>query len=70
VHGPVFSRILERKGRLEMGLLKLFGSAPGFLSIGVIAADFRDDRTIPEMREEWIMVVICEERESEQAMQL
>ena len=33
-------------------LLKLSGSAPGFLSIGVIAADLRDEGTRPEVREE------------------
>lgn len=48
-------------------MLKLFGSAPGFLSIGVIAADFKDEGTIPEVREECIMLVIREAREGKQA---
>ena len=37
--------------------MKLLGSAPGFLRIGVIAADFRGDGTVPEMREGWIFAV-------------
>ena len=55
-----FSRIFERKGRVEIWqrLLKLLGSAPGFLRIGVIAADLRGDGTVPKIREEWIIAVI------------
>lgn len=48
-------------------MLKLLGSAPGFLSIGVIAADFKAEGTIPEVREECIMLVIREAREGKQA---
>lgn len=53
LHATTFSRIFERNGRLEIGqrLLKLLGSEPGFLSIGVTAADLRDDGTEPEVRE-------------------
>ena len=47
--------------------MKLFGSAPGFLSIGVIAADFKDKGIIPEVREECIILVILKEREGKQA---
>ena len=49
-----FYRILDRNGRLEIGrrLLKSLGSEPGFLSIGVTAADLRVDGTEPEVREE------------------
>ena len=43
--------------------MKLLGSVPGFLRMGVIAADFRGDGTIPEMREEWIIAVIKGVRE-------
>lgn len=47
-------KILEMKGKLEMGrrLLKLFGSEPGFLSIGEITAVLRSSGTIPEERDE------------------
>ena len=38
--------------------MKLLGSAPGFLRIGVIAADLRGDGTVPKIREEWIIAVI------------
>lgn len=38
--------------------MKLLGSAPGFLRMGVIAADLRGDGTIPVIREEWIIAVI------------
>ena len=33
-------------------LFKSFGSAPGFLIVGVIAAVFSDDGTTPEVNEE------------------
>ena len=39
-------------------LLRLLGSAPGFLSIGVTAAVLRGEGTIPVVREEWIMCVM------------
>lgn len=48
-------------------LLNWLGSAPGFLSIGVIAADLRDDGTRPEVREEWMMAVIKGDRRGRQA---
>ena len=55
---------------MEIGrrLLKLLGSAPGFLRMGVIAADLRGDGTIPEVREEWIIAVIRGVRELMQAL--
>lgn len=42
---PFFSRIFERDGRLDMGrrLLKSLGSDPGFLRIGMTAADLRNN---------------------------
>ena len=48
------------KGRFEIGrkLLRLLGSAPGVLSMGVIAAVFKDEGTGPELREECMMDVI------------
>ena len=50
----VLSSIFEINGRFEMGrkLFKSFGSAPGFLIVGVIAAVFSDDGTTPEVNEE------------------
>jgi len=41
-------------GRFEIGrkLLKLLGSEPGFLRIGVTAAVLREEGTIPVAREE------------------
>ena len=38
--------------------MKLLGSAPGFLRIGVITADLRGDGTVTNMREEWIIADI------------
>lgn len=54
------SSILDRKGRLDMGrkFARLSGSRPGFLSIGVIAASFRDCGTEPDVSEELIISVI------------
>lgn len=37
-------------------LLKVLGSESGFLRIRVTAADFRDDGTEPEVREEWVLL--------------
>lgn len=54
------SRILDRKGRLDMGrkFAGLSGSRPGFFSIGVIAASLRDCGKEPEVREELMILVI------------
>lgn len=54
------SRIFERNGKLEMGrmLLKALGSEPGFLRIGVTAADLSDDGTGPEVREDWVLLAL------------
>jgi len=56
------------KGKLEMGrkLLKIFGSKPGFLSIGVTAADLKNEGTIPVVRDACIMVEIRGSREGRQ----
>lgn len=48
--------------------MKLSGSAPGFLRIGVIATDLKDEGTRPEVREECVMVVIKKDREGRQAL--
>lgn len=44
-------------GRFEIGqkLLRLLGSKPSFLSIGVTAAVLRREGTIPVVREEWMI---------------
>ena len=62
--------IFARNGKLEIGrrLLKLLGSEPCFLSIGVTAADLRDDGTEPEVKEECMMAVIRGSREGRQVM--
>ena len=49
-------------------LLKILGSRPGFFSNGVTAADLRGDGTEPEVREEWMMVVIRGSREGREAI--
>lgn len=46
----------------------MLGSKPGFFSIGVTAADLRDDGTEPEVREEWMMAVIRGSREGREAI--
>lgn len=48
-----FSRILEIKGRIDMGkkLSRLQGSVQGFLRIGVIATILKSDGTMPALRE-------------------
>ena len=58
------------KGRLEIGrrLLRLVGSAPGFFSIGVIAAVLKDAGTVPDAREEWMMAEMRGIREGRQAL--
>lgn len=63
-----FLRILERNGKLEIGwgLLKLFGSAPGFFNIGVIVAVLKGVGTIPVVSEEWRISLMRESREGRQ----
>ena len=65
----VFIRIFETNGRFDIGrkLLKLLGSAPGFFSMGVMAADLKSEGTRPEVREECMMTVIREDNEGRQA---
>ena len=48
--------------------MKSLGSEPGFLSMGVTAADLRVDGTEPEVREEWMMAVIRGNKEGRQAV--
>ena len=57
-------------GRLEIGrkLLKLEGSAPGFFSIGVIAAVLKVVGKVPVVREEWMMAEMRGAREGRQAL--
>lgn len=64
----IFSRILEMKGRLEMGwrLLKLLGSRAGFFRIGVTTAVLKCRGTIPVVSEEWMIADIRESREEKQ----
>lgn len=64
------SKILDRKGRLEMGrkLLGFSGSRPGFLSIGVIAATLKAEGTVPEVREEFMMAVMSGLRQVRQCL--
>lgn len=66
----VFSRILDMKGRSEIGrkLLRLEGSAPGFVSIGVIAAVLKDVGTVTVVREEWMMAEMRGTREGREAL--
>ncbi len=47
-------------GKFEIGrkLSKSNGSAPDFLSIGVIIADLKNDGTEPETSEAWTILVI------------
>lgn len=49
-------------------LSRLEGSAPGFLSIGVIIADLRDEGTEPETSEEWKILVINGDRADKQTL--
>ncbi len=55
-----FSIILEINGKFEIGrkLSKLNGSAPDFLSMGVIIADLKNDGTEPETSEALTILVI------------
>ncbi len=52
-----FSNSLERNGKLDMG--RMFSgslqSAPGFLSMGVMAATLKDEGIVPVIREECII---------------
>ncbi len=65
-----FSQIFERKCKLVIGrkLAKLLGSAPGFLSLGVITATLKDEGTTPEVRDECIISVTISDREDKQAL--
>ena len=58
------------KGRFEIGrkLLRLLGSAPGVLSMGVIAAVLKEEGTRLELREECMMDVIRGERDGRQPL--
>ncbi|KAK7880133.1 hypothetical protein WMY93_033200 [Mugilogobius chulae] len=49
-------------------LLRLVGSEPGFLRIGVTAAVLREDGTVPEVREAWIMLVMRGAKEGSVAL--
>ena len=64
----IFSRILEMKGKLEIGrrLLKSLGSEPSFFRIGVTAAVLKAEGTIPVDSEEWIMAEMSGSREERQ----
>ena len=66
----MFSRILEMKGRFDIGrkLLKLEGSAPGFFRIGVMAAVLKDVGTVPVVREEWMIAEMRGIREGREAL--
>lgn len=44
----------------------MLGSEPGFLRMGITAADLRAEGTIPEVREECMIAVIREDREGKQ----
>lgn len=46
--------------------MKFLGPAPVFLSTRIIAANLRDEGTIPEVREEYTMAVIMVDREGQQ----
>lgn len=63
------SRILERKGRLEMGrkLSRLSGSRPGFFRRGEIVASLRVGGTVPELREVFMMLLMSGARVLRQA---
>lgn len=49
-------------------VLKSLGSAPGFLSMGVMTVVLKDEGTIQKVREECIIPVIKEDREGRQAL--
>ena len=44
---------------------RILGSAPCFLRIGVIAAVLKDEGTTPEERDDWMILVIKEDREKD-----
>ena len=62
------SKILLRKGRLEIGwqLLGSSGSRPGFLIVGITAANLKLEGTMPE-REALMMVTTAGQRVGRQA---
>lgn len=47
-------------------LLKLVGSEPCFLTVGVIAATLKSDGTVPVLSEEWITAEMMGRREGRQ----
>ena len=58
------------KGKLEIGqrLLKLEGSAPGFFTIGVMAAVLKSVGTVPVVREVWMIAEMRGTREGRQVL--
>ena len=58
------------KGKLEIGrrLLKLEGSAPGFFTIGVMAAVLKGVGTVPVVREVWMIAEMRGTREGRQVL--
>ena len=61
-----FSRILDRKGRLEMGrqFFKRFLSSDGFFNRGLTMAVFRSGGTMPVVRDVLMMFVMVGKRMS------
>ena len=49
-------------------LLGLSGSRPGFLSIGVMAATLKEEGTVPDVREEFMITIISGLRQGRQCL--